>query len=157
MPNLWTLGGLSVRELMRRTWSESWHDAVFGQAGRMAFYHFLAIFPGLLIFLAIAARVPSIAPQLKHTIIGLGEEFLPSQASSLLHQMGGELERHMPVGLQFMSVCAGASWAASNGTWAIIYGLNRAYEVKVSLSRIRRIDWSVLYIQTGIRRELAFR
>jgi membrane protein len=130
MPNLWTLGGLSVRELVRRTWLESWHDAVFGQAGRMAFYHFLAIFPSLLVLLAIVAKVPSMAPQLKDAITGVVQEFLPQQASSLLQQMLGELDRHMPVGFQFVSACTGTLWAALNGTWALVYGLNTAYEVE---------------------------
>jgi membrane protein len=130
MPNLWTLGGLSVRELIRRTWSESWRDAVFGQAGRMAFYHFLAIFPSLLVLLGMLSKIPSIAPGAKSAFIDLQSEFLPQQASLLLQQMLGELERHMPVGLRFLSACAGALWAALNGTWALVYGLNTAYEVE---------------------------
>jgi membrane protein len=130
MPNVWTLGGLSVRQLVWRTAYESWHDNVFGQASRMAFYDFLALFPSLLIFLAIAERVPSIAPGLKDAIAGLGNEFLPLQASSLVQQMLGELDRHMPAGLQFLSACAGALWAALNGTWALIHGLNTAYEIE---------------------------
>ncbi len=130
MPSLWTLGGLSLRELVRRTWSESWHDAVFGQAGRMAFYHFLAIFPSLLVVLAILSRAPSIAPQFKEAMAAAGKEFLPQQASLLLQQMLGELDRHMPAGLRFLSACAGTLWAALNGTWALVYGLNKAYEVE---------------------------
>ncbi len=130
MPSLWTLGGLSVRELLRRTWSESWHDAVFGQAGRMAFYHFLAVFPSLLVLLAILSKVPSIAPQLKNAIGDLEREFLPQQASLLLQQTLGEMDRHMPSGFRFLSACAGALWAALNGTWALMYGLNTAYEVE---------------------------
>lgn len=50
MRGLGTLGGLSLREVLRRTIRESWEDAVFGQGGRMAFYHFLALFPSLLVF-----------------------------------------------------------------------------------------------------------
>lgn len=130
MPNLWTLGGLSTRELIRRTWSESWRDAVFGQAGRMAFYHFLAIFPSLLVLLGVLSKFPSIAPDAKNAFIGLQKEFLPQQASLLLQQMLGELDRHMPAGLRFVSACAGALWAALNGTWALIYGLNTAYELE---------------------------
>ncbi len=130
MPNFWTLGGLSLRELVRRTWSESWHDAVFGQAGRMAFYHFLAIFPSLLVLLGILSKIPLIAPETKNAFIRLEREFLPQQASLLLQQMVGELDRHMPVGLRFLSACAGALWAALNGTWALVYGLNTAYEVE---------------------------
>ena len=149
MPNLWTLGGLSVRELLRRTWAESWHDAVFGQAGRMAFYHFLAIFPSLLILLAFARHIPIIVP-LKATILGVAKEFLPPQASSLVEQMLTELDRHMPVGLEFASACAGALWAAANGTWALIYGLNVAYEVEEC-----RIWWKLGITVAGLMFSLA--
>jgi membrane protein len=129
MPNMWTLGGLSVRELVRRTLYESWRDAVFGQASRMAFYDFLAIFPSLLIFLSIAERIPGIGSGLKDAIAGLGIEFLPHQSSTLVEQMLGELDKRMPMGLQFLSAGVGALWAALNGTWALIYGLNTAYEI----------------------------
>jgi membrane protein len=33
-------------------------------------------------------------------------------------------------GLRLLSVCADAIWAGHNGTWAMIWGLNRAYEVE---------------------------
>lgn len=126
---MWTLGGLPVRELLRRTWSESWRDAVFGQAGRMAFYHFLAIFPSLLVFLAIAGRLPSIRPELKDALLGVTKEFLPGQVTSLAQQMLSELERHVPLGVHLLPNFAGALWAGLNGTWALVYGLNKAYEV----------------------------
>ena len=150
MPNLWTLGGLSVRELARRTWSASWRDAVFGQAGRMAFYHFLAIFPSLLVLLAIVARVPSIAPEVKDAIAGLGNQFLPPQASGLVEQMIGELDRHMSMDYHFLAACAGALWAALNGTWALVYGLNSAYEVEE-----HRAPWKLAATILGLTFSLA--
>src|SRR4051812_21299461 len=51
------IGGLSLYELAKRTVRASWRDAVFGQGSRMAFYHFLAIFPSLLIFLVLVLRL----------------------------------------------------------------------------------------------------
>lgn len=60
MPQRWTLGGLALKELLRRTCVEAWQDAVYGKAGRMAFYHFLAVFPCLLIFLLLARGIRSI-------------------------------------------------------------------------------------------------
>jgi len=132
MARIWTLGGLSVPELLRRTWIESWTDAVYGQAGRMAFYHFLAIFPSLLIFLAFTETMPSIGPGVKSTAAGLIQEILPSQAAGLVQQMLTELQRHTPAGFALISACGGALWAALNGTWALVFGLNTAYEVEES-------------------------
>ncbi|MBV9265497.1 MAG: YihY/virulence factor BrkB family protein, partial [Acidobacteriaceae bacterium] len=149
--DMWTLGGLRVRELVRRTWAESWQDAAFGQAGRMAFYHFLAIFPSLLIFLTLASRVPLAGPNLRSTIVGVSNEFLPEQASWLMQEMTSELDRRLPLGFQFVTVCAGALWAALNGTWALVSGLNIAYEVEE-----RRPWWKVGITIVGLTVALAF-
>src|ERR1700722_4853460 len=130
MLNLWTLGGLSFPELLRRTARECWEDSVFGQGGRMAFYHFLAIFPSLFVFLALSARVPHFGDHMKNAVQGLSGQVLPDQVSQLLQKIMDELNQPVLSGLQLISVCVGALWAALNGTWAMVYGLNRAYEVQ---------------------------
>jgi membrane protein len=134
MPNLWTLGGLSIPQLLRRTARESWQDAVFGQGGRMAFYHFLAIFPSLFVFLAISARIPHLADHMKNTVQGLSAQMLPDQVSQLFQKTMAEVGQRTLTGVQLIPVCAGAAWAFLNATWAMIYGLNRAYEVEETRS-----------------------
>lgn len=130
MARMWTLGGLSVRELLRRTWIESWNDAVYGQAGRMAFYHFLAIFPCLLISLAFVGGISTIGPGIKTLAGDVIQQVLPPQAAELLRQMVVELQQQSLIGFKFLFTCAGALWAAMNGTWALVFGLNTAYEVE---------------------------
>jgi membrane protein len=126
----WKLGGLSLADLLHRTVRESWEDSVFGQSGRMAFYQFLAIFPSLLAFLAISARVPHFGNHMNIALQDLSRQVLPDQVSQLFQKMmDGINERNLSV-MQLISLCAGALWAAVNGTWAMIYGLNMAYEVK---------------------------
>jgi len=129
MFNLWSLGGLSVRELLRRTARESWQDSVFGQGGRMAFYQFLAIFPSLLVLLAIATRVPHFGDFFKRLLQDLSGQVLPSPGARLFATIMDELSERPASGWRFAGVCAGALWAACNATLAMIYGLNRAYEV----------------------------
>src|SRR5438445_2463966 len=68
MVNLWTLGGLTWRELLKRTAKDSWQDEVFGQAARLAFYHFLALFPALLLASAILVHVSRTGPDLLETL-----------------------------------------------------------------------------------------
>lgn len=150
MPNLWTLGGLSLFELLRRTARESWKDAVFGQGGRMAFYQFLAIFPSLLLFLAICARVPHFNDHMKNAIQNLSTQVMPSQVSFLFKEMLNELNQNALPGLQLISVFAAAAWAAHNGTWAMIYGLNRAYEVEEHRSK-----WELSVTVIGLTLALA--
>jgi len=129
IPNLCTMGGLSLSELVRRTIRESWQDEVFGQGGRMAFYHFLAIFPSLLVLFTISAQVPHLGDHLEHALQDLTTQLLPNASSRLFQAIMDELNQRTHSGLSLISVCAGALWAALNGTWAMIFGLNKAYEV----------------------------
>jgi membrane protein len=128
--NLWTLGGLSLPELLRRTIRESWQDEVFGQGGRMSFYHFLAIFPSIVVFLAFSARIPHLGDQTKGALQDLSRQLLPSEVSRLMQSVLNDLSGRSLAGMRLVIVCAGALWAALNGTWAMIWGLNRAYEVE---------------------------
>jgi membrane protein len=130
MLNLWTLGGLSFSDLVRRTVRECWQDEVFGQGGRMAFYHFLAIFPCLLVLFTISARIPHVGDHMKTALQDLTSRVLPHQASQLFQGIMEELNGHTHESARLISVCAGGLWAALNGTWAMVYGLNRAYEVE---------------------------
>jgi membrane protein len=130
MTNLWTLGGLPFPELLRRTLRESWHDEVFGQGGRMAFYHFLSIFPSLLVLFTISALIPHLGDHMKNALQDLTTQVLPEQASQLLQGITDELSGRTHSTVPLISVCVGGLWAALNGTWALIYGLNKAYEVE---------------------------
>ena len=103
----------------------------------MAFYQFLAIFPSLLLLLAIAARVPHVADFVKRLVQDLSEQVLPSQGARLFAIMTDELSGRAPSGFRLVTVFAGAVWAACNATWAMVYGLNRAYEVEERRSRWR--------------------
>ena len=143
MVDLWSLGGLSLWDLVRRTARETWQDSVFGQGGRMAFYQFLAIFPSLLVLLAIAAGVPHVGDFFKRLIRDISEQILPSQGALLFTTLMDELSGRAISGFHFVAVCAGALWAACNATWAMVYGLNRAYEVE------ERRSWRQLALTIG--------
>ena len=134
MPNLWTLGGLSIPDLLRRTILESWRDDVFGQGGRMAFYQFLAIFPSLLIAFTLLSHIPHLSQHLRNTLHDLSTQLFPRQVSQLFQGMITDFEQRPRVGLRLLAVFAASVWAAHNGTWAMIWGLNRAYEVEESRS-----------------------
>jgi membrane protein len=116
----------------------------------MAFYHFLAIFPSLLVLLAISARVPHLGDQMKSTLQDVSHQILPDQVSQLFQGMIGELNGRTLSGMQLISVCAGALWAALNGTWAMIYGLNTAYEVEE-----HRSWWEMAVTVAGLTLSLA--
>jgi membrane protein len=61
-----------------------------------------------------------------------------------------ELSARPLSGFQLLSSGAGALWAALNATWAMIYGLNRAYEVQE-----RRSPWELAVTIVGLAAALA--
>ena len=126
----WKLRGLSLPELIRRTVRASWKDEVFGQAGRMAFYHFIAIFPILFVILALLARAPHTRDFMFGAINDLSNQAMPERVAQLLRSVIVELNERTASSSRLIFICGGALWGAFNATWALIYGLNSAYEVQ---------------------------
>ncbi len=129
MLNLWTRGGISWRELIVRTGREVWQDEVFGQAARLAFYHFLALFPALVLALLIMREFGATGDQLRRTLESSLEGILPVQASSIVTKAIEQLYTQAPRA-SLVVVILSSLWAAGNGIWAVIVGLNQAYEVE---------------------------
>lgn len=149
MIDLWTLGGLSWRELFKRTVKESWEDEVFGQAARLAFYHFLALFPALLLAATILGRFSGTGSDLLKTLESSLGSILPARAFEMVTGFFAKIStgaaRHTVWFAMF-----GSLWAALNGTWAVMSGLNAAYEVEE-----RRSWWQVALTGAGLTIALA--
>lgn len=116
----------------------------------MAFYHFLAIFPSLLVFFAVGARIPHFGPHLRGALGQLSTQVLPQPVASLFGEMIDELNKGTAWGVQLITVGVGAIWAALNGTWAMVYGLDNAYEVEE-----RRSWWNLSVTIVGLTITLA--
>src|SRR5690348_3306184 len=130
MVDLWNRGGLSWPELLKRTWRETWEDAVFGQAARLAFYHFLALFPSVLLLLFLLTKLSAVGTDLRQTLLGAFREVLPQQVSALVEITINQLNARAGLGIGALSAAAGAVWASINGTRALMTGLDTAYESK---------------------------
>ena len=153
MTDLWSLRGLSWRELARRTCRRSWDDEVFGQAARLAFYYFLSMFPVLLLLLMWLdkfAGAGSTGSNLLDTLLGAFQQVLPREASELMAKTVGQLNTGAIIGAGAVYAGLGSVWGALNGTWAMMTGLNKAYEVKEE-----RRWWRVLRIALGLTTSLA--
>jgi membrane protein len=125
------LGGISVVELLKRTARESWNDEVFGNSARLAFYHFMAIFPALLIVLIPLTHMPSDGGAMKRMLTGSFGQILPEESAKLVVNAIGDLDRNAEIGGPVLMLgAAGAIWAAMNASLAMITGLNLAYETK---------------------------
>jgi membrane protein len=97
------------------------------------------------VLLAVAARVPHGADSFKRLLQDLSEQVLPSRGAHLFAAMIDELGGRPASGFHFVSVCAAALWAACNATWAMVYGLNCAYEVEE-----RRSWWQLGFTIGGL-------
>ena len=145
MASLWSLRGLSWRELAERTCRRNWEDEVFGQAARLAFYYFLGIFPALLLLLVLLRTFAGTGSDLRNTLLDSMQQIVPQDASALIAKTTGELNARALIGAGALWAALCAAWATLNGTWAMIVGLNTAYEVKEE-----RQWWSILTIAFGL-------
>lgn len=150
MFKLWSLGGLTFSELIRRTWKESWADEVYGQAARLAFYHFLAVFPTLMLLSLLLNRFPQSGLDLLVALKSSLESIFPANVwgvmTSALERMSYSTARY-----SFSFALLASAWAALNGTWAVMSGLNDAYEVSEE-----RPWWKVTLVAGGLTIAMAF-
>jgi membrane protein len=130
MAEFWSLRGLSWGELAKRTCRKSWEDEVFGQSARLAFYFFFAMFPVLLLLVILLGRSTGAGSELLGALLDSSKQVLPPDASALVANTTRQLKVRAVFGAGAIPAGVGAAWGALNGTWAIMSGLNKAYEVE---------------------------
>jgi membrane protein len=146
MTGMWTVGGLRFHELLRRTVRESWEDDVFGQAARLAFYHFIAIFPGLLVLLMLVTRMAETGTAMRGVLAASFRQVLPGRAAALVTGAIEDLNANVGARRVLLGAAAvGAVWAGVNACWAMIVGLNTAYETAED-----RAWWEIGRIAAGL-------
>jgi membrane protein len=145
MAELWSLRGLSWRELAKRTCRKSWDDEVFGQSARLAFYLFTAAFPVLLLLLILLGESAGHGPGWRGALLDSLHQVLPPNASALIAQIVRQLDAGATTDAGSTTASLGAVWGALNGTWAIMTGLNKAYGVEEE-----RPWWRVFSITCGL-------
>ncbi len=129
MAKLWSLRGLSWRELAKRTCRKSWDDEIFGQSARMALYFFFALFPVLLLLLILLGQSAS-GSEWRRALVDSFGQVLPPDASALVTVTIEQLNATAVLGTGAILAAVYAAWGALNGTWAMMTGLNKAYEVE---------------------------
>jgi membrane protein len=145
MAEFWSLRGLSWRELAKRTCRKSWEDEIFGQSARLAFYFFFAMFPVLLLLVILLGRSAGAGSELLGALLDSFKQVLPPDASALVANTTRQLNERAILGAGAILAGVIAIWGALNGTWAIMAGLNKAYEVAEE-----RPWWRVLCIAFGL-------
>jgi membrane protein len=130
MTRLWSLGGLAVKELARRVWTEIQDDDVLGQAAELSFYFLLALFPLLLFLTALLGHFTQSA-ELRDSLLDYFRRVVPRSAFHLVVTTIDEIGKGAGQGKLSLGIL-GSLWAASSGVAAIAEGINRSYDIKES-------------------------
>ena len=138
-------GGLTLKELARRTWSETNEDNVFGTAAELAYYFLLALFPMLIFLTSLVGFMPGVQ---EHIMNGLAR-VAPRDAMRLVSETLNDISQHRSGGLISFGVLA-TLWAASSGVDAVMGSLNRAYD-----AREGRSYWKQRLVAIGLTVMLA--
>ena len=119
---------LSWREILRRTVTESFYkDNVLGMAAQLAYYFFFALFPTLLVVMAVADMF---AADVIELLRGLGG-FVPREAITLITEQFASISKGEQGGLLTLGMLT-ALWSSSAAMVAIIDTLNTAYDIEES-------------------------
>lgn len=134
--NLFSLNGVSPKEIAKRTWAEIRADEIFGRAAQLAYYFFLALFP-FLIFVIATLSVFGTADRGRAVLFGVFARFLPAPAFQLISQAFNEIiHSNGPLKMSFGIIFS--LWSASMGMSAVMDTLNAAYKVKETRSLSRQ-------------------
>lgn len=114
-------------ELLRRTAFDSNRDGVPGLAAQLAFYFFLALFPALLVVVSLLTLLP-VEPAIASLLTRL-EGLLPADALDLVRREIDRVLRGDRRGVITFGMAV-AVWSSSTAMMAVIYTLNRAYDIE---------------------------
>jgi membrane protein len=116
---------LSWREILRRTFNEAFFkDNCLGMAAQLAYYFLFALFPTLLVMMAIADIFAADVVQMIRGASGV----LPREGVQLMTEQLGRLSEGEEGGLLTLGMLT-ALWSSSAAMTAIIDTLNAAYDI----------------------------
>ena len=135
--------------LVRRTLHEAfWDDNCLGMSAQLAYFFFFALFPALLVLIAIASFFP-LATLVDDAVALLGP-FVPPEALTLITDQLRKLSEGNRGGLLTVGMLA-ALWSSSTAMTAISDTLNHAYDVEEG-----RPWWKVRLIAIALTVGVAF-
>jgi len=134
--SIWSLGGLTWRELARRVWGGINRNDLINRAYELAYNFLLAVFPMLLFMLGVLGMLASEGSRLRTDLFYYFHLVLPPMAYELLVKTLNEVTPvstggKLTFGLLF------ALYSGSAGMTQLISTLNAAYEVREERSWLK--------------------
>ena len=131
--SLWSLGGLTIRELTRRVWRAIDQENLLGGAAELAFSYILALFPFLIFLTAWFGIFASHASALETNLLQHLSQALPPSAAQVISQTLDEVTAKAG-GAKLTFGIVLTLWFASGGMSSMISTLNGAYQVRETRS-----------------------
>ena len=91
--SLWKLGGLSRRELARRTWARIFKDDVFGRAAQLSYFFIFSLFPLLFFLASLLGYFTQSGSELRDELLRYLSAVVPRKASLLIRDTLDEITR----------------------------------------------------------------
>jgi membrane protein len=129
LESMWSLGGLSWKELGKRVWAQMNEDDIWGRAAQLSYYFLLALFPLLIFLTSVIGIIMGSGTGLRHSLFNYLSQVMPPSAFQLVDDTMRSVSEGSGGDKISFGILA-ALWAASNGMGAISESLNAAYNVK---------------------------
>lgn len=142
--SLWSLGGLSIRELAKRVYQGMNDDYLLDRASALAYNFILALFPLMLFLLSIFGIFASHSASMRSDLFTYIGQVLPPDAAQVISKTLTEVTKNAGGAKLTVGILL-TLWFAAGGMTSMISGLNGVYEVKES-----RPFWKVRVIALGL-------
>jgi membrane protein len=142
--SLWSLGGLSIKELGKRVYQGLNDDYLLDRASSLAYNFILALFPLMLFLLAVFGILASHSASMRSDLFTYIGQVLPPDAAQVISKTLTEVTRNAGGAKLTVGILL-TLWFAAGGMTSMISGLNGVYEVKES-----RPFWKVRVIALGL-------
>lgn len=123
--------GLTLRELAVQTFHGIGDDDLTGRSAQLAYFFFLAIFPGFLFLTAVLGMLSGPGTALRSSLMHYLPEAVPPQAWDILQQAFTQTSKVASGGKLTFGVIA-ALWSATAGMSAACDTLNAVHDIKES-------------------------
>ena len=130
----WKMGGLRIQELGRRIYAEIDEDNIFDGAAALAYYFFFALFPMIMVLIAMLAIFGG--RDLGNTLVDQLTRMMPGSASVVVHDTVKLALNNSGGGKLSLGVLL-ALWSATAGMTGLMSALNNVFEVRETRSFVK--------------------